>query len=106
MGKEKARILVVDDEEIVRESLAEWLQEGGYTVETSPDGSTAIDRVRAEPWAVLLVDLKMPGVDGLQVLEEARKVRPDAQVIIMTAYATVDTAVKAMNMGAYDYLVK
>ena len=106
MGKEKARILVVDDEKIVRESLAEWLQEDGYTVETSPDGSTAIDRVRAEPWAVLLVDLKMPGVDGLQVLEEARKVRPDAQVIIMTAYATVDTAVKAMKSGAYDYLVK
>ncbi len=106
MAKEKARILVVDDEEIVRASLSEWLREDGYAVETAPDGSVAMDRIKAEPWAVLLVDLKMPGIDGLQVLEEAKKVQPDAPVIIMTAYATVDTAVQAMKMGAYDYLVK
>ena len=106
MGKEKARILVVDDEEIVRESLSEWLQEDGYSVETAPDGEAAVSRMKAEPWAVLLVDLKMPGMDGLQVLEEARKLRPDSQVVIMTGYATVDTAVKAMKTGAYDYLVK
>src|SRR3990170_3160029 len=106
MGKDKARILVVDDEEIVRESLSEWLREDGYAVEMAPDGMTALERIKAEPWAVLLVDLKMPGVDGLQVLEEARKLRPDAQIVIMTAYATVDTAVRAMKTGAYDYLVK
>ncbi len=106
MNKEKARILVVDDEEIVRESLSSWLQEDGYSVGTAADGKTAISRIKSESWAVLLVDLKMPGVDGLQVLEEARKLRPDASVIIMTAYATVDTAVQAMKLGAYDYLVK
>ena len=106
MGKEKARVLVVDDEEIVRESLSEWLQEDGYSVETAPDGNVALERIEAEPWAVVLLDLKMPGLDGLQVLEAAKKIRPDAQVIIMTAYATVDTAVKAMKIGAYDYLVK
>ncbi len=106
MGKEKARILVIDDEEIVRDSMAGWLREDGYSVETAPDGRTAIERIRAEPWAILLVDLKMPGIDGLQVLEEAKKLQPEASVIIMTAYATVDTAVQAMKMGAYDYLVK
>ncbi len=106
MDKEKARILVVDDEEIVRDSLAGWLREDGYSVETAPDGKAAIERIRAEPWAVLLVDLKMPGIDGLEVLEEAKKIQPEASVIIMTAYATVDTAVQAMKMGAYDYLVK
>jgi DNA-binding NtrC family response regulator len=106
MNKEKARILVVDDEEIVRESLSSWLQEDGYSVGTAPDGKVAISRIKSEAWAVLLVDLKMPGIDGLQVLEEARGLRPEASVIIMTAYATVDTAVQAMKLGAYDYLVK
>ncbi len=106
MDKEKTRILVIDDEEIVRASLAAWLEEDGYRVETAPDGFRAVERIKAEPWAVLLVDLKMPGMDGLQVLEEARKLQPKASVIIMTAYATVDTAVQAMKMGAYDYLVK
>jgi two-component system response regulator AtoC len=106
MVKEKARILVVDDEEIVRDSLAGWLLEDGYSVETAPDGKVAIERIRTEPWTVLLVDLKMPGIDGLQVLEETRKCQPETSVIIMTAYATVDTAVQAMKLGAYDYLVK
>jgi len=106
MNKKKTRILVVDDEEIVRESLCAWLQEDGYSVEVAPNGGVAIERMKSEPWAILLVDLKMPGIDGLQVLEEARKLQPDAFVIIMTAYATVDTAVKAIKIGAYDYLVK
>jgi DNA-binding NtrC family response regulator len=106
MSKERTRILIVDDEEIVRESLSAWLEKDGYTLATVPDGETAIDRIRKERWSILLVDLKMPGIDGLQVLEEARKVQPEAASVIMTAYATVDTAVAAMKLGAYDYLVK
>ncbi|MHB8873423.1 MAG: sigma-54-dependent transcriptional regulator [Myxococcaceae bacterium] len=106
MNKERTRILVVDDEEIVRESLTGWLKKDGYTLAAVPDGPSALAKVRAERWSVLLVDLKMPGMDGLQVLEEVKKLQPDAAVVIMTAYATVDTAVAAMKMGAYDYLVK
>jgi DNA-binding NtrC family response regulator len=106
MSKERTRILIVDDEEIVRESLSAWLEQDGYTVQTAPDGETGLDRIRKERWSILLVDLKMPGIDGLQVLEEARKVQPEAAAVIMTAYATVDTAVAAMKIGAYDYLVK
>jgi len=106
MNRKNTRILVVDDEEIVRSSLEGWLEQDGYTVDTAPDGATAIDRIRSEPWGVLLVDLKMPGIDGLQVLAEAKKLQPDVPFIIMTAYATVDTAVQAMKLGAYDYLVK
>jgi two-component system response regulator AtoC len=106
MSKERTRILIVDDEEIVRESLSAWLEQDGYTVHTAPDGETGLDRIRRERWSILLVDLKMPGIDGLQVLEEARKVQPEAAAVIMTAYATVDTAVAAMKIGAYDYLVK
>ena len=106
MSKERTRILIVDDEEIVRESLSAWLEKDGYTLATSPDGETAIDRIRKERWSILLVDLKMPGIDGLQVLEQAKKLQPEAAAVIMTAYATVDTAVAAMKIGAYDYLVK
>jgi DNA-binding NtrC family response regulator len=107
MSRKSTRILVVDDEEIVRESLSSWLRKDGYTVAAAADGPTALAMLAAEePWAVVLVDLKMTPMDGLQVLEEAHKVRPDAAAVIMTAYATVDTAVRAMKLGAYDYLMK
>jgi DNA-binding NtrC family response regulator len=104
--KVKGCILVVDDEEIVRDSLARWLEEDGYRVDTAPDGQAALAKLAEQAYVILLVDLKMPGIDGLQVLAQARTMQPDAAVIIMTAYATVDTAVQAMKQGAYDYLVK
>ena len=106
MTGENTRVLVVDDEEIVRESLGGWLQEDGFQVSSAPDGRTAVEMMKRERWNVMLVDLKMPGMDGLQVLEEARKLQPEAAIIMMTAYATVDTAVTAMKLGAFDYLVK
>jgi DNA-binding NtrC family response regulator len=106
MGNERTRILVVDDEEIVRESLGGWLEKDGYTVERCPEGTSALARIQAERWSILIVDLKMPGIDGLKVLEESKKLQPDLAVVMMTAYATVDTAVAAMKAGAYDYLVK
>jgi len=106
VNPDRTRILVVDDEEIVRESLGGWLEKDGYTLGTAPDGPSALKAMREEKWSILLVDLKMPGMDGLQVLEEARRLSPDTEVVIMTAYATVDTAVQAMKNGAWDYLVK
>jgi DNA-binding NtrC family response regulator len=106
MSNERIHVLVVDDEEIVRESLAGWLAKDGYTIRIADGGAAAIERLRSEPLAIVLADLKMPGVDGLQVLEEAKRLQPDAVVVIMTAYATVDSAVSAMKLGAYDYLVK
>ena len=106
MSTANTRILIVDDEEIVRESLSGWLEKDGYTVGTAPDGATAIRRLENEPWSILLVDVKMPGIDGLQVLERAKVVQSATTTVVMTAYATVETAVSAMKLGAYDYLVK
>jgi two-component system response regulator AtoC len=106
MSNDRTRILVVDDEEIVRESLGGWLEKDGYTVACCADGPSAIEKLKAERWSIMVVDLKMPGMDGLQVLEEAKRLHPDLAVVMMTAYATVDTAVAAMKGGAYDYLVK
>jgi two-component system response regulator AtoC len=105
-SNERVRILVVDDEEIVRESLAGWLDKDGYTVEQAADGPSALARLRLQPFSIVITDLKMPGMDGLTVLAEARKLQPDLAVVIMTAFATVDSAVTAMKQGAFDYLVK
>jgi len=106
MGNERTSILVVDDEEIVRESLSGWLEKDGYTVDIASDGASALQKLGAGPRSIMVCDLKMPGMDGLQVLEAAKKLQPDLAVVIMTAYATVDTAVSAMKAGAYDYLMK
>jgi DNA-binding NtrC family response regulator len=106
MSRKTTRILVVDDEEIVRESLSGWLRKDGYHVETAPDGPSALALLGEQSWAAMLVDLKMIPMDGLQVLEAVHKAKPDIAVVIMTAYATVDTAVRAMKLGAYDYLTK
>jgi DNA-binding NtrC family response regulator len=106
MSQPKPRILIVDDEEIVRESLSGWLEQDGYFVATAADGPSGLEKLRDGLWSILLVDLKMPGMDGLQVLEAARKQQPDLSVVMITAFATVETAVKAIKLGASDYIVK
>ena len=100
------RILVVDDEMIVREALSNYLREDGYEAVAVETGAEALRKVEGERWNVLFVDLKMPGMDGLEVLREVRKITSDVPVIIITAYATIDSAVQAMKDGAYDYIVK
>ena len=102
----KARILVVDDEAPMRESLRDWLLEEDYDVGLAAGGEEAVSMAKDGTWSVVLLDLKMPGMDGLETLAELRRLAPNTEVVIMTAYATVDTAVKAMKCGAYDYLVK
>ena len=104
----KARILVVDDEPAMREALYDWLKEDGYDVGLAEGGKEAIAMVEEKSWDVILLDLKMPGMDGLETLRrlKAEDVDTDAEILMMTAYATVDTAVTAMKEGAFDYLVK
>jgi DNA-binding NtrC family response regulator len=100
-------IMVVDDEEVMRESLAAWLREDGYNVDTTVSGKEAIEKARTYDYAIYFVDLKMPGgIDGIETMMEIRKFHPEASIIIVTAYATVDTAITAMKEGAQEYIVK
>jgi len=100
------RILVVDDELIVRDSLKEWLADEHFAVESAESGPAALEMLQQGAYHLMLTDIKMPGMDGVEVLQKAREIRPDLTVIMMTAYATVETAVAAMKIGALDYLVK
>ncbi|EFK09224.1 sigma-54 interaction domain protein [delta proteobacterium NaphS2] len=99
-------ILVVDDEAAIRESLKDWLMEDGYGVALAADGKTAVAMVEGSQYDVILLDLKMPGMDGLETMRCIKEISPDSEILMMTAYASVDTAVQAMKEGAFDYLVK
>ncbi|MCC7142314.1 MAG: sigma-54-dependent Fis family transcriptional regulator, partial [Candidatus Eisenbacteria bacterium] len=100
------RVLVVDDEMVVRESLAAWFREEGCEVGTADGGNAALEQLGANDWDVYLLDVKMPGMDGIELQRRVLEHRPDATIIVMTAYASVDTAVQAMKAGAHDYLSK
>lgn len=100
-------ILIVDDEAIMAESMAAWLREDGYQVDTAASGREALEKARVTDYALYFVDLKMPGgMDGIETMMEIRRLHPDAAVIIITAYATVDTAITAIKEGAQEYIVK
>jgi len=99
-------VLIVDDESIVRESLRDWLTDAGYETETAEEGEEALRKIGELEFGAMVLDLKLPRKDGLQVLEEARAKSPQLKGIIITAYPSVDTAVRAMKLGAVDYLVK
>ncbi|MCS7034798.1 MAG: sigma-54 dependent transcriptional regulator [Phycisphaerae bacterium] len=102
-----ARILIADDQEMMRDSLAGILAREGHEIIAAGDGGAALDRLQSgQRFDLLITDLKMPKVGGLELLAEARKLRPDMPVIVMTAFATVQTAVEAMKSGAYDYIQK
>jgi DNA-binding NtrC family response regulator len=106
MGSRRVRMLIVDDELHVRTSLAAWFRDEGFIVETAGGGVEALDQLAKEPAEILLVDIKMPGMDGLELQRRVRELIPDATVIIMTAHAAVETAISALKEGAYDYVMK
>lgn len=104
--KKKFNILVVDDEKIVRDSMKEWLLEEGFSVTTANSGQSALKILDNRRFNVLLTDIKMPGMDGVELLTKAKQLYGDLCVIMMTAYADVASAVDAMKQGALDYLTK
>lgn len=105
-ARRKFRILVVDDELVVRDSLKEWLVDEGFQVEMAESGTEALEKISSETFHLMLLDIKMPGMDGVEVLKRSKDMHPELPVVMMTAYATVETAVEAMKMGALDYLMK
>jgi excisionase family DNA binding protein len=102
----RARVLVVDDEATIRDLLQKTLALAEYDVDLAPDGRTALERLRIIPYDLLITDLKMPGVDGLTVIREARRLKADIPVIIITGFSTESSAIEAVNLGVAGYLTK
>lgn len=98
--------MVVDDELIVRESLYHWFRKNGYTVDMAASGEEALNKLTSNYFDVFFIDIRMPGMDGLELLEKIKADFPQAIVIIITAYGSIESAVRAMQMGAADYILK
>jgi len=101
-----ARILIVDDQDVIRDSLAATLARQGHEVVAALDGPGALTKISASRFELMISDLKMPKMSGTELLAEVKKIRPELPVVLMTAFATVSTAVEAMKLGAYDYIQK
>ena len=106
MNKEIERILVADDDAVIREGLRRILTAEGYDVETVSNGRAALERLDEKSFKLLVTDLKMPGMSGLEVLQSLRACQPELPVVLITGYAAIDNAVEAMKNGATDYLSK
>jgi excisionase family DNA binding protein len=105
-ARERPRVLVVDDEASIREMLSKTLALSEYDVDVAPDGRTALDRMRLFTYDLLITDLKMPGMDGMSVIREAKRLKPDLPVVIITGYSTESSAIEAVNLGVAGYLTK
>jgi len=102
----RQRVLVVDDEASIRDLLSKTLALAEYEVDTAPDGTTALDRMRAFSYDLLIADLKMPGMDGLTLIRQAKRIKADLPVIIITGFSTESSAIEAVNLGVAGYLTK
>ncbi|WP_242371403.1 sigma-54-dependent transcriptional regulator [Anaeromyxobacter sp. SG26] len=102
----RGKVLVVDDQKNMRATTAIVLRQAGHVVEEAEDGAAAVQRLQQETFDVVLTDLRMPSVDGMEVLRAAQRLAPETQVIVMTAYGTIESAVDAIREGAYDFLAK
>ena len=105
-ASERPRVLVVDDEASIRDLLSKTLALAEYDVDVAPDGRSALERLRIYPYDLLIADLKMPGLDGLSVIREAKRYKADLPVIIITGYSTESSAIEAVNLGVAGYLTK
>ena len=99
-------ILVVDDEPIVRESIRDWLKDAGYQVATAESGEEALEMIDKQEFSVMILDVRLPGKTGINVLNEVKSLNPHIKSIVITAYPSVELAVEVMKLGAVDYLIK
>src|ERR1700754_3507198 len=101
-----SNILIIDDEKSIRKTLGEILSYEGYKIEEAGDGEEGLKRFREKTFDVVLCDIKMPKLDGLEFLDKARETNPDVPVIMISGHGTIETAVEAVKKGAYDYISK
>ena len=99
-------ILIVDDEPIVRESIRDWLKDAGYQVAIAESGEEALKMMETQDFSILVLDVRLPGKTGIQILKEIKALKPQIKSIIITAYPSADLAVEAIKLGAVDYLIK
>jgi excisionase family DNA binding protein len=102
----RPRVLIVDDEESIRELLSRWLEQAEYDVETAADGQAGVEKLRRHDYDLLIADLKMPGLDGLSMIREAKRLKADLPVIIITGFSDESSAIEAVNLGVTGYLTK
>ena len=104
--RKRPKILIVDDEEIVRESLRDWLDSVGYKVNIAASGEEALRIIRQKKIKIVLADLFMPGMDGIELMKKAKEIVPTISTVIITAHGTIQTAITAIREGAHDYVEK
>ena len=102
----KSNILVVDDEPVARQSLSDILRLEGYAVNSVPNGQAAVEYVRTHPVDLMIVDLRMPGMDGLEVVQVVNSVSPETEVVLLTAFGSTESAIQALRLRIHDYLLK
>jgi len=106
VATKKRKVLIVEDEAVVRDSVREWLVEDGYDVEVAENGEEALKKIKQEEYGVIVLDLKLPDINGLQVFEQAKELKPKTKGVIITAYPSKETQDRAKKLGLMDYLAK
>ncbi len=106
MSEQKLSILIVDDELVVRDSLVHWFTEEGYDLDCASNANDALAKLAAREFDLVIADIRMPGMDGIGLLEKIKSEQLDTGVIVMTGYASVETAIRALKHGAFDYITK
>ncbi|KPL00140.1 MAG: Fis family transcriptional regulator [candidate division Zixibacteria bacterium SM23_73_2] len=104
--EESIKILIVDDEQSVRDSMTKWFLEDGYSADSACDAKEALKKLQKEKWDVIFLDIKLPGMDGMELQQRIKDIDPNIVIIMITAYASIDTAVRSLKEGAYDYVTK
>src|SRR6185503_3082860 len=102
----KSNVLVVDDEPVARQSLMDILKLEGYAVVSTPNGHAAVEHIRTHPIDLMIVDLRMPGMDGLEVVQVVNQISPETEIILLTAFGSTESAVQALRLRIHDYLLK
>src|SRR5512139_164580 len=102
----KSNILVVDDEPVARQSMTDILRLEGFSVNSVPNGQAAIEFIRTHPVELMIVDLRMPGMDGLEVVQVVNQISPETEVVLLTAFGTTESAIQALRLRIHDYLLK